>query len=200
MHGTLGCGRRLLSVADELFTSSYVDACVPRARAGCVCVQPLVCVGIGVAVVGFGVLGRASWLRDHPSSGKKQAAQRSLRLQQGSDEEKAELKGGRNGQAAAVVAEGSEGQEEEEHVDTTRLWLGVAVSLFAGLFSALLQFAFIYGGEVIGRVEKAPYLASPRVSSAVIFTVSTGVNNAVQSLYMAYLVTAQGKWNYLQVS
>ena len=64
----------------------------------------------------------------------------------------------------------------------------------------MLQFAFIYGSEVIGVVEAAPYNASPYVSSAIIFTVSTAINNVVQALFLALQLTRQGKWNFFEVS
>jgi hypothetical protein len=43
-----------------------------------------------------------------------------------------------------IINEGA-GEDKSPEKGSRAIWVGVAVSLFAGLFSALLQYAFVYG-------------------------------------------------------
>jgi hypothetical protein len=163
--------------------------------------QPLVVTGIIIACMGFAVLGRASYLRDHP---EKPTHPPPMHVQHwATEDEEAELRAVAVRQPTIEEEKGNGELDEEPAIEgaaANQLWLGVMVSLLAGLFSALLQFAFIYGSEVIQVVEAAPYRASPFVSSALIFTVSTAINNAVQALCIALQLTRLRKWDFSAVS
>lgn len=157
--------------------------------------------GIALALLGFALMGRAGWLRDHHAAVSFTAPpsmeeEKALVKAEGSIQEERKSKGSEvndveAGEGGGKVASGSV---------TRRLWMGVLVSLFAGLFSALLQYAFVYGSEVVDRIQQPPYSASSLSASAIIWTVSTAVNNLVEVGYMIGLVTHQQAWGrYFEV-
>jgi len=82
---------------------------------------------------------------------------------------------------------------------SSSLGVGVVVSFLAGVFSSLLQYAFVFGGDVVQYMEKE-HGVTRYASSIVIWTVATGVNNLCQAVGLVVTMSWKGQWGrYFEV-
>ena len=91
------------------------------------------------------------------------------------------------------VADDFSAKERRTTMTSQRLWFGIIVAVTAGVFSALLQFAFVYGKEAVKEVIHLgyPYLSA----SAIIWTVATTTSNLVQLVIITAYLTRRRLWD-----
>ena len=167
--------------------------------------------GVAVSIIGFVILGRASWLRDHPKHSKEIVTVDDSWIEEAKLAKNGINEGVSNPKVLtdqevpiSVQEAGWEAvapiKEKEPTGSSRALGVGIMVSLFAGIFSSLLQYAFVFGSDVVHYVEDNKGV-SPMASSIIIWTVATAVNNMVQAVGLIAMITWRGLWGrYLEVS